>query len=126
MQINNSNNKLKAVLLCGGKGERLYPLTDKTPKPLVKINDKPILSYIIDHLEKYNIMDLIVLTGYKSNKIESYLREANRKPNIQIIDSGEVDIIKRIQDALHFIDDDFMLLYRNMVMYGKLDILCLG
>ena len=115
MRINNSNNKPKAILLCGGKGERLYPFTEKTPKPLVKINNKPILSYIIEHLEKYNIMDLIILTGYKSNKIESYVEENYQKPNIQIINSGEVDIIKRIQDALHFIDDDFILLYGDTI-----------
>ena len=115
MQINNSGNKIKAVLLCGGKGERLYPLTDSTPKPLVKIKHKPILSYIIDHLEKYSIADLIILTGYKSHKVESYISEYYENTSIQIIDSGDVDMIKRIQDALHFIDGDFMLLYGDTI-----------
>jgi len=106
-----TNKKINAVLLCGGKGERLYPLTDETPKPLVNIKQKPILSYIIDHLEKYNLNDLIILTGYKSHKIESYISEHYKNSNIRIIDSGDVDIIRRINDAINFLNDDFMLLY---------------
>ena len=121
MQINNPSKKLKAVLLCGGKGERLYPLTDKTPKPLVNIKEKPILSYIIDHLFKYSITDLIILTGYKSNKIKGYVSKNYPSSNIQIIDSGYVDIIKRIQDALHFIDDDFILLYGDTISNIDID-----
>ena len=38
------------LILCGGKGERLRPFTGDTPKPLIKINGKPILGYIIDHI----------------------------------------------------------------------------
>ena len=45
------NEKVKVVLLCGGKGERLYPFTNDIPKPLVEIKEKPILSHIIEHLE---------------------------------------------------------------------------
>ena len=115
MQINNSVSKIKAVLLCGGKGERLYPLTDETPKPLVKIKEKPILSYIIDHLKQYNVTDLIILTGYKSNKIERYISKRYANSNIQIINSGDVDIIKRIQDAIDFVDDDLMVLYGDTI-----------
>jgi glucose-1-phosphate cytidylyltransferase len=121
MRISNPTNKLRAVLLCGGKGERLYPLTEKTPKPLVKINSKPILSYIIEHLKKYKIMDLIILTGYKSNKIKSYIEMNYQKSKMQIIDSGEVDIIERIKDALHFIDDDFLLLYGDTISNINID-----
>ena len=57
MKNNKAHEKLKAVILCGGKGERLYPFTKDIPKPLVEIKDKPILSYIIQHLEKYDIKD---------------------------------------------------------------------
>ena len=121
MQKNNPINKIKAVLLCGGKGERLYPLTNDIPKPLVKIKDRPILFHIIDHLKKYSITDLIILTGYKSDKIESYISDKYEKSSIQIFDSGDVDIIKRIQDALHFIDDDFMVLYGDTISNINID-----
>ena len=51
MQKHKINEKVKVVLLCGGKGERLYPFTNDIPKPLVEIKEKPILSHIIEHLE---------------------------------------------------------------------------
>ena len=41
---------MQALILCGGKGERLRPLTSNIPKPMIKINGKPILEYIIDHI----------------------------------------------------------------------------
>ena len=43
------------LILCGGKGERLRPLTEFTPKPLVHLKGRPILSYLLDHLKKFQI-----------------------------------------------------------------------
>ena len=74
--------------MCGGKGERLYPLTHDIPKPLVEIKEKPILSHIIEHLEKYNMTDLIILTGYNPDKISRYINKNHCSNNIRIIDSG--------------------------------------
>ena len=45
----------EAIILCGGKGERLRPITLDIPKPLVHLNDLPIIHYVINHLLKYNI-----------------------------------------------------------------------
>ena len=44
-----------AIILAGGLGTRLRPLTDKTPKPLLPIQDKPIIEHIIDNLRKYGV-----------------------------------------------------------------------
>ena len=67
------NKKLSVIILCGGEGMRLRPITNNIPKPLVQINDKPILFYIINHLLKYQISDYIIATGYKSEKIEDFM-----------------------------------------------------
>ena len=56
-------NKKTAIILCGGKGERLRPITESIPKPLVCINEKPILEYIINNLNSYDFTDLILATG---------------------------------------------------------------
>ena len=48
--INKSSIYPEAIVLCGGKGERLRPVTNDIPKPLVKINNKPILHYVVEHL----------------------------------------------------------------------------
>ena len=117
MQKNKSNQvpPVKTIILCGGKGERLFPLTSNVPKPLIKIKEKSILSHIIDHIAKYDMKDLIILTGYKSEKIENYINEKYKHSNIQIINSGDVDIIQRIKDAIPLIDNDFMVLYGDTI-----------
>ncbi len=60
---------MKAVIMAGGKGTRLAPLTDYAPKPLMPILDKPILRYIIELLKKHDITDISVTLGYMANSI---------------------------------------------------------
>ena len=60
---------MKAVIMAGGKGTRLAPLTDHSPKPMMPILDKPILYYIIRLLKKHEITDISVTLGYMANKI---------------------------------------------------------
>ena len=103
------------LILCGGKGERLRPLTHNIPKPLIRVNKKPILSYIFDHLTKYNLNDFVIATGYKSHKIEDYLQQMKPKFRYRIVDSGDVDIIQRIKDASVYIKNDFMVLYGDTI-----------
>ena len=52
-------NNLTVLILCGGRGERLRPLTESTPKPLVHINGKAILSYLLEHAQKFKIKSFI-------------------------------------------------------------------
>ena len=69
------SNRPKIILLCGGKGERLRPLTIDIHKPLILINKKPIISYIFEHLESFKLDEFIITTGYKADKIDSYMKE---------------------------------------------------
>ena len=70
------NQVLKtAVILCGGKGTRLGSLSKKIPKSLVKINDKPIIWYIIKNLIKNSFNHFILPVGYKGRLIESYIKK---------------------------------------------------
>ena len=55
----------QAVILVGGLGLRLGIITKKTPKPLIKVNNKPFLDYIISFLVKYNFKKIIFLRKYK-------------------------------------------------------------
>ena len=97
MNISNIKKDLSAIVLCGGKGKRLYPLTKKIPKPLIKIKNKEILSYILDHLFSYKIKDVILATGYKNKSFKSFHTKSKNRSKIKILDTGENDdIIKRI------------------------------
>jgi NDP-sugar pyrophosphorylase family protein len=67
-----------AFILAGGKGTRLRPLTDKTPKPMIQIKGKPILEYVIELLVKYHIKNAIIALGYKGEKIKEYFGEGEK------------------------------------------------
>jgi NDP-sugar pyrophosphorylase family protein len=58
--------------MAGGKGKRLMPLTQNTPKPLLTINDKPIVEYTIEAFIKNGFEDIILSVGYKSEKLINY------------------------------------------------------
>jgi NDP-sugar pyrophosphorylase family protein len=62
--------KLDLVILCGGKGSRLGNLTKNTPKPLLKINNKFFLKYLIQFYQKFNFENIYLLAGYKGKIIK--------------------------------------------------------
>lgn len=68
---------MQAVILAGGLGTRLKPLTYKVPKPMVEIGGKPFLEYLVLYLKKFDINDIVILTGYMSEKIMDYFSGAS-------------------------------------------------
>ena len=75
----------QAIILAAGFGTRMQPLTFKTPKPLVKINNKPIIYYILEELKNNNIKNCFINTHHLSGKIENYLNEyKNINPTMKI------------------------------------------
>ncbi len=69
---------MKAVLLCGGEGTRMRPLTLETPKPLLKIDDKTILEYIFENLKGNEIYEVVLTIGYLKNKIKTYFEDGSK------------------------------------------------
>lgn len=67
----------KAMILAAGLGQRMRPLTDNLPKPLISIAGKPILTRTFDHLKNSGIQDIVINTHYLSSLIEEYVRENN-------------------------------------------------
>jgi dTDP-glucose pyrophosphorylase len=67
-----AHHKNKVVLMVGGLGTRLSPLTDSTPKPMLHVGNKPILETIIENFSKYGYTDIILSVSYKSHIIEEY------------------------------------------------------
>jgi dTDP-glucose pyrophosphorylase len=64
-----------AVIMAGGRGQRLRPLTDKTPKPMVRVAGRPVLERIILHLVGFGIRKIFLSVNYKSEVIESHFRD---------------------------------------------------
>ena len=64
---------MKAIILAGGRGKRLRPITDYVPKPLVPIKNIPIIEWQLKYLKKFGIDEVIICTGYKQEMIENHL-----------------------------------------------------
>ena len=74
-----------AVIMAGGKGMCLRPLTENTPKPLLKIGGKEIISYNFDRLYQFGISNQYITVNYLSDQIEDYCKDYNPKINFSII-----------------------------------------
>ncbi|MCJ8306951.1 MAG: nucleotidyltransferase family protein [Nitrosopumilus sp.] len=68
---------MKAIILAGGRGKRLKPITDYVPKPLVPIKNIPIVEWQIKYLKKFGVSEVIICSGYKTEMIENYLNMKN-------------------------------------------------
>lgn len=80
INLNKFKSKLPidVVLMAGGKGERLRPLTEKTPKPLVKVGEKCIIDYNIDNLIEYGVKHLNVTVNYLGEQLEEHFAEPRK------------------------------------------------
>jgi NDP-sugar pyrophosphorylase family protein len=114
--------RIDILFLCGGKGIRLRPYTNNTPKPLLLVNNKPFLFHLINKVKNLiTVQNIIIAGGYKVKKIVSFVKKDFKYNNkIIIIDSGEVDIIQRIKDATKYISNDFMVCYGDT--YAAIDL----
>lgn len=70
---------IDVVIMAGGKGQRLLPLTSNTPKPLLKIGDKPIIEYNIDQLIKVGVKSITLSVNYLADQIINYFRNGENK-----------------------------------------------
>ncbi|MBW6461686.1 MAG: nucleotidyltransferase family protein [DPANN group archaeon] len=68
---------MKAVILAGGKGTRLRPLTYAVPKPLLPINEKPMMEHIILHMKNHGITEFIISVGYLGYQIKNYFNDGS-------------------------------------------------
>ena len=95
----------KVVLMVGGLGTRLRPLTEYTPKPMLKVGNRPILETIIINLKKYGFSNIILSVNYKSEIIEDYFKDGSEfSVNIEYIHEnkrmGTAGALSLIQDKL--------------------------
>ncbi|MBE4907975.1 nucleotidyltransferase family protein [Bacillus luteolus] len=69
---------MKGVIIAGGKGKRLRPLTDNLPKPMVPLLNKPVMEYSIDLLKQHGITSIAITTHYLSKNIKDYFGDGSR------------------------------------------------
>ena len=69
---------MQTVILAGGLGTRLRPLTNNIPKPMVLLNGKPYLEYQIEYLKQFGFTDIVLAVGYLGEQIESYFGDGDK------------------------------------------------
>ena len=111
--VDNPISELTAILLCGGKGERLKPFTETLPKALVPLNGNPLLLHLLRYLSSEGVSRFVVCVGYKAEAIESFLSEGVAEPwKITCVNSGDASMPDRLLDARPHIHG------RALVCYG--------
>lgn len=111
-----AKTSMQVVILAGGLGTRLRPLTDSIPKVMVLVQDKPFLEYILKLLKKNNFKKLVLCVGYLGNKIENYFGNGeNWGLNIKYsFDSFEKEKLLgtggALKSAQQYLADEFLLI----------------
>jgi len=101
-----------ALILCAGFGKRLNPLTLKTPKPLLKINNITVLEECINLIKELRIQRILINTFYLKNQITEFLKKKNFNLDIKIIEDGKniLDTGGGIQNMIkHSCENDFIV-----------------
>ncbi|MBI2575391.1 nucleotidyltransferase family protein [Candidatus Woesearchaeota archaeon] len=78
MQALGNHMPKTALILAGGRGVRLQPITHELPKPLLPLHDKPLLQHILDLFRKYGIKNIVLSVGYKGDKIKETFGNGKR------------------------------------------------
>lgn len=121
---------MKAVILAGGLGTRLLPLTKKTPKPMLPLGKKPILEHLIDWNKKNGVKSIVLCISHLRKSIEDYFEEGKRfGVNIEYaISDKPLATAGQLKTAEKFIDNTFVCMYgdsifdfslRNMIKQHK-------
>jgi NDP-sugar pyrophosphorylase family protein len=116
------NNQItQTVILAGGRGERLKPLTNHIPKPMAPINGVPFLDYLINSIISTGITQILILLGYKSEAIVSRYKDINNI-NIEFSLGKEEDQTgRRVLNAYDKLQDYFLLIYGDNYWPIELD-----
>lgn len=121
---------MKAVILAGGKGTRVRPITETIPKPMIPIINRPVMEFLIDLLRQQGFDEIIISTSYLASHIESYFRDGSRF-GVKLaysfegyFDGGELvpdglgaaGGLKKIQEHSGFFDETFAVLCGDAII----------
>lgn len=106
-----------AVLMAGGEGKRLRPLTELTPKPLLKVGEKPIIEYNIDRLKKVGIKNINLSINYLGDQLVNYFGDGKSKElNIKYVrEKKPLGTIGSILLVEHFDHDDILVMNSDLL-----------
>jgi mannose-1-phosphate guanylyltransferase len=98
---------MKAVVLVGGEGTRLRPLTETTPKPLIPLMDRPSLDHVLDHLARHGVHEVVLSSPYLEETFHPFIASRQGDPAITwITETAPLGTGGAVVNALASLDDD--------------------
>ncbi len=106
---------MKAIILAAGKGIRMRPLTLATPKPLLEINGKLIIDYVLDSLPP-EVDEVIIVINYLGSQIKKYIDQKNLKRKVHYVQGSSKGTAYSFLAAKKYLDNErFLLLYGDEI-----------
>ena len=103
---------MKAVVMAGGEGSRLRPLTINRPKPMVPLVNKPVMVHILDLLKKHDITDVVVTLQYMADRVQDYFGDGSAmgmKINYSI-EEVPLGTAGSVKNAQAYLDETFIVI----------------
>tara|TARA_X000000950_G_scaffold13019_1_gene14071 strand:- start:17874 stop:18560 length:687 start_codon:yes stop_codon:yes gene_type:complete len=108
----------KAIILCAGYGKRVLPLTNTNPKPLLTINNIPLIEYSIKILKELGVNEIAVNVHHLKQKISSYINK--NYPDIKVFEEEVIlDTGGGLVNAKHFLSDGYFLVLNSDTVWQK-------
>jgi UDP-N-acetylglucosamine diphosphorylase/glucosamine-1-phosphate N-acetyltransferase len=113
--------KMKALILAAGKGERLLPLTETRPKPMLRVGNKPLLQSVIENLRDCGLKEQIIVVSYKNEQIMNYFEngydfDVNIKYVFQDEDTGRSEDAILAAEKLLKDEEDFLISHADFLV----------
>ncbi len=103
---------MKVVIPLAGKGTRLRPHTYVTPKPLLRVGGRPVMSYILDDLRELGVSEIVFITGYLKEKIEDYVREEYGDLTAHFVEQEVQDgTAGAVRLARPYVDEELLIIF---------------
>jgi glucose-1-phosphate thymidylyltransferase len=114
---------MKVIIPLAGKGTRLRPHTHITPKPMLKVAGKPVMSYILDDLEKLgDIHEIICITGHLKERVEEFVRRSTDIPAVFIEQKVQDGTAGAVALARDHIDEPVLIIFVDTIFDADLSV----
>jgi glucose-1-phosphate thymidylyltransferase len=114
---------VKVVIPLAGKGTRLRPHTHVTPKPLLRVGDKPVMSYILDDLRGLGVTEAVFITGHLKEKVEEYIRDEYPQFTAHFVEQPvQNGTAGAVELARQFIDEDLLIMFVDTLFDADLTV----
>jgi glucose-1-phosphate thymidylyltransferase len=114
---------VKVVIPLAGKGTRLRPHTHVTPKPLLRVGDKPVMSYILDDLRDLGVGEAVFITGHLKEKVEDYVRSEYPEFRAHFVEQPvQNGTAGAVELARPFVNEDILIIFVDTLFDADLSL----